>query len=100
MTKLSKLSPGISDLSQRQTLVLDFENMLKNMESGQLDIVIKKLNFLCHNFDPYDDHMGVEVENIINEFGLEDFTSNPFEFTNVLLQILDKTENIIKTRVQ
>jgi hypothetical protein len=100
MTKLSKSSSDILALSSRQCLVLNFENKLKEMSKNELDLVIKKLNFLCHNFDPYDDHKSTEVENIISEFELDEFTSNPFEFTNVLLQILDKTENNIKTRVQ
>ena len=94
MTKLTKSSSDTSALSTRQNLVLNFENKLKELNQDELNLVIKKLNFLCHNFDPYDDHMSTEVENIINEYELDTFTSNPFEFTNVLLQILDNVMKI------
>lgn len=58
-----------------------------------------KLNYLCINFDPYDSmEMSSEIENIITEFKLNEFLSNPFEFTNVVLQILDKLDNEIKAR--
>jgi hypothetical protein len=85
--------------SPKEILVQSFEENLKAMTKQQLDLAIKKLNFLCLNFDPYSDHISTEVENILSEYKLSDYISNPFEFTNIVLQILDKTENTIKSRV-
>lgn len=92
-------SQQLQSFGSKEQLVKNFETSIKSMDSKALKMVIKKLNFLCLNFDPYSEHMSTEVENIINEYDLTPYTSNPFEFTNVVLQILDKTENIIKSRV-
>ena len=86
-------------LDGRVDLVKTFQNSLVHMDQTKLDLTIKKLNFLCLNFDPYSLTMSTEVENIINEYKLLAFTTNPFHFTNIVLQILDKTENEIKSRV-
>ena len=89
----------LQSLDSRQYLIKSFEQSLQSMDVKSLDMVIKKLNFLCLNFDPYSDFKSTEVENIITEYNLEPYCSNPFEFTNIVLQILDKTENFIKSRV-
>ena len=76
-------------------VISDFSNY--NLQ--ELKLAHTKLNFLCINFDPYAaDEKSNEVENILNEFKLNDFIANPFEFTNIVLQILDKLDNEIKNR--
>jgi hypothetical protein len=75
-----------------------FEEHIKSLGKKNLDLTIKKLNFLCLHFDPYALERTTEAENIINEYELDQFCSNPFEFTNIVLQMLDKTENLIKSR--
>jgi hypothetical protein len=84
--------------SPKEILIQNYEKDLKEMTSAELNLAIQKLNFLCLNFDPYSGHMITEVENIISEYRLAEYTSNPFEFTNLVLQILDRTENLIKSR--
>lgn len=78
--------------------LLRFEEYINKLGKKNLDLVIKKLNYLCLDFDPFELHRSNEAENILAEYELEQFCSNPFEFTNVVLQMLDKTENLIKSR--
>jgi hypothetical protein len=75
-----------------------FEEYINKLGKKNLDLVIKKLNYLCLDFDPYQLEKSTEAQNILDEFELEQFCSNPFDFTNVVLQMLDKTENLIKSR--
>jgi hypothetical protein len=75
-----------------------FEDHIKSLGRKNLDLVLKKLNFLCLDFDPYSDGMSQEAENLIEEFELSSYCSNPFDFTNVILQMLDKVENLKKSR--
>jgi len=99
MKNRSKLGPAQTSETNVQDLITRFDNYINKLGRKELDIVIKKLNFLCLNFDPYDQEPSVEVENILNEYELEDYLANPFEFTNILLQMLDKTDNLKKSRV-
>lgn len=75
-----------------------FEEYINKLGKKELELVIKKLNYLCLDFDPYLMEKSTDVENTLNEFELNSFCSNPFKFTNILLQMLDKTENLIKSR--
>tara|TARA_Y100000385_G_C13022156_1_gene606683 strand:- start:21 stop:338 length:318 start_codon:yes stop_codon:yes gene_type:complete len=75
-----------------------FEEYINKLGKKNLDLVIKKLNYLCLDFDPYALDKSSETENILDEFELDQFCSNPFDFTNVVLQMMDVTENLIKSR--
>ena len=80
-------------------IVENFTNELKKSSKNQLDLCLKKLNFLCLEFDPYQtDYLKVEEENILNELGLMDTIQDPFEFTKVILQMLDNVETELKKR--
>ncbi len=59
-----------------------------------------KLDFICQNYDPFNQKEDLEVEKLIQELQLQDFLNDPFEFTNHLLQLLDKTQSQIKRRLQ
>lgn len=75
----------------------NFRNEIENFGPESLELVIKKLNYLCLEFDPYQtDELQTTVENILEEFSLTEYISNPFEFTNIVLQLLDITEEKIK----
>lgn len=89
---------GSDSLDSKNLHLSELSSWISNMSDKELALTIKKLNFLCLNFDPYKEYISHEVENIIKEFSLDNFMHNPFEFTNIVLQILDKTENIIKSR--
>lgn len=86
-------------IDQRFNIITEVINDFSKMSLADLEKVQMKLNYLCINYDPYENlELSNELENIINEFELNDFLGNPFEFTNIVLQILDKLENEIKTR--
>ena len=76
-----------------------FKINIQKLTKKELDLLEKKANYLCLNFDPYDMNMSDEIKEIIKEFELEQACQNPFTFTNTVLQILDLIENEKKRRV-
>ncbi len=98
MEKHSNLNK-IQNLSERNELVENFKNEIAKLSVKSLNNQIKKLNFLCLELDPYNAiDLSQEEENILNEFSLKSFLSNPFDFTNIILQLLDSAETELKTR--
>ena len=79
--------------------VENFKDELQKRSRQELDLCLKKLNFLCLEFDPYQcDHLKIEEENILKEFDLIETIKNPFEFTKIILQMLDNLETELKNR--
>jgi hypothetical protein len=79
--------------------IVNFRNEISSKSRDGLKTVGKKLNYLCLNLDPYNClDLKQEEENIINEFELKEYLSNPFRFTNILLQLLDLVEAELKSR--
>jgi len=77
-----------------------FQLNIENQSMKDLNLTQKKLNFICHDFDPYNqESTSIEVKNILNEFHLESYTENPFQFTNILLQLMDNLEQLIKSKL-
>lgn len=75
-------------------------NFFESEKEG-LELTIKKLQFLCNDYDPYQpDSISNESLNIVKEFDLEEYLPNPFVFTNHLLQILDKYQTQLSERIQ
>lgn len=99
MENRSKLATPNHEENGQQDLINRFEQHINKLGKKELDLVIKKLNYVCLNFDPYGQEPTTEVENIMNDYELTQFMSNPFDFTNILLQMLDKTDNLKKSRV-
>lgn len=62
------------------------------MDVVEVEILMKKLQFLGINFDPFQDEIGNECETIMEQLGLTDHMKNPYLATNILLRLLDKTE--------
>ncbi len=80
---------------------LFFKSELKNMSLHQLKNTHKELNYLCLELDPYNlDFISIELENILNKFQLTSTLSNPFTFTNIILQMLNQVEEELNTRIQ
>jgi hypothetical protein len=98
MENRSKLGIPSLEENSRQDLIYRFEIHINKLGKKELDLVIKKLNYVCLNFDPYGQEPSIEVDNIMMDYELNEFTSNPFDFTNILLQMLDKTDNLKKSR--
>ena len=71
------------------------EKVKKGLEND-----LKKLNYLCHHYDPFSGpELSTELSSIIDEYELRDYLADPFTFTNKLLQIMDKVENQIKKQI-
>lgn len=96
---ITQNSESTRELSGPQELIFKFEKRLEMLSPDQLKIEYKKYSYLCHNYDPYDQSEieNNEVKNILNISGLSEFIANPFEYTNLLLQIMDKCETKIKS---
>lgn len=81
--------------------LVNFKNEIEESNQKKLKLVAMKLNYLCLSFDPYKtDDISIEETNILNEFNLNEFLSNPFDFTNHVLRLLDIVETEIKRRNQ
>jgi len=83
----------------RSKFANDFENEIEKLNLENLKTVLKKLNFLSFEVDPYDvSSLKAEEENILNEFKLSDSLTNPFEYTNKVLMMIDLVESKINIK--
>lgn len=73
--------------------VVSFETNLHKIQNiNEVELIYKKLQFLGLNFDPFQSEVGTECELIMNELNLAEHMRNPYLATNILLRLLDKTE--------
>lgn len=76
-----------------ETFLVSFEKSLLSMQNVmEVELLMKKLQFLGLHFNPFDDSHGNECEQILLQLGLKEHVSNPYLATNILLRLLDKTE--------
>lgn len=76
-----------------ESFVASFEKKLLEMNDlVKVDILMKKLQFIGINFDPFMPEIGDECEQIMENLGLTPHMKNPYTATNILLRLLDKTE--------
>lgn len=61
---------------------------------------MKKLKFLGLNFDPFAPEVSEECQQIMNNLGLTEHLKNPYQATNILLRLLDKTEDRVNNLKQ
>lgn len=84
----------------RQEFISSFETKVEKMGKKGLEQLTTKLTFLCNSYNPYDNlDLTQAEENIIHELGLEYHLSDPFHFTNLVLQMMDKVENKLKQKI-
>ena len=76
-----------------ETFVVTFEkNLLAADDVLAVELLMKKLQFLGLNFDPFQNESSPECNEIMNQLGLTTHMQNPYLATNILLRLLDKTE--------
>lgn len=63
---------------------------IKKVEEAEL--LMKKLQFLGLNFDPFSPENSSECRQVMDNLGLTEHLKNPYLATNMLLRLLDKTE--------
>lgn len=91
MNSLQKQSPALA--SSPEEFVLSFEkNLGQMMEFSAVEILMKKLQFLGTNFNPFETSVPEECQQIMDNLGLTIHLQNPYLATNILLRLLDKTE--------
>ena len=76
-----------------ETFLVTFEkNLLAKNDVLEVELLMKKLQFLGINFDPFQNDIGNECGQIMDQLGLSEHMKNPYLATNILLRLLDKTE--------
>jgi hypothetical protein len=82
------------DLQETPELyVLKFETHLSEMNNWQdAELLLLKLQFLGVNYDPFADENPEECFQVIENLGLAEHLKNPYQATNMILRLLDKTE--------
>lgn len=92
MNSLQKQSLG-PGAESHETFLASFENNLLNLKDlNEVELLMKKLQFLGLNFDPFQNEVGSECTQIMDSLGLTNHMKNPYLATNILLRLLDKTE--------
>lgn len=92
MNSLQKLNTGISADTHETFLVTFEKNLLAANDVLEVELLMKKLQFLGINFDPFQNESSTECNEIMNQLGLTIHMQNPYLATNILLRLLDKTE--------
>ena len=75
-----------------ENFVLKFEQNLLVLSLFEAELTMKKLKFLGLNFDPFGPQVSQECQQIMESLGLTQHLTNPYFATNILLRLLDKTE--------
>lgn len=92
MNSLQKQSAGESR-SSHETFLVKFEKDLLDMRDVlEVELLWKKLQYLGINFDPFQNETESECERIMDQLGVSEHMKNPYLATNILLRLLDKTE--------
>jgi hypothetical protein len=92
MNSLQKQTDG-QKANSHETFVVSFEKSLLAMNDAlEVETLMKKLQFLGINFDPFQGEMTSECGQIMDNLGLAEHMKNPYLATNILLRLLDKTE--------
>lgn len=77
----------------QESYVASFERNLASLEqAAEVELVMKKLKFLGLNYDPFGPEVTDECKAVMEGLGLTPHLSNPYQATNLLLRLLDKTE--------
>jgi hypothetical protein len=76
-----------------EAYVAAFEKTLALMsEIAEVELVMKKLKYLGLNYDPFGPETSSECRQVMDNLGLTQHLANPYLATNILLRLLDKTE--------
>ncbi len=68
------------------------KNLQAETEFSKVETLMKQLQFLGSNFDPFGAEISDECQTIMNTLDLTLHFQNPYLATNILLRLLDKTE--------
>lgn len=91
-----------------QNAVVTHEEFLSSFEKNltvetdflKVEILMKQLQFLGSNFDPFGAEISDECQAIMDKLDLTPHLRNPYLATNILLRLLDKTEERLNSLKQ
>ena len=84
-----------------ENFLISFEkNLAVETNFAVVEILMKKLQFLGSNFDPFGAEVSGECKTIIETLDLATHFRNPYLATNILLRLLDKTEERLNSLKQ
>jgi hypothetical protein len=83
-----------------EEFVSEFEKKLLAQSLMDAELTMKKLKYLGINFDPFNSEIETECQQVMDSFGLTEHMKNPYLATNILLRLLDKTEERINNLKQ
>jgi hypothetical protein len=93
MSSLLKQNTPVTGGLSPKSFLLRFEDQVSQMmEFADLEMLMRKLQYLGLHFDPFDQAVPTECQEIIKQLGLAEQVQNPYEATNILLRLLDITE--------
>ncbi len=92
MNSFQKQSTTATTETHESFLITFENNLLKMMDILEVELLMKKLQFLGLNFDPFQNEVENECVQIMEQLGLTHHMQNPYLATNILLRLLDKTE--------
>lgn len=79
-----------------QDFMTAFESKILAMETlAEVELLFKKLKFLGTHLDPFNPDTSIECQQIMSQLGLHLYLDNPYQMTNMLLRLLDKSEEQI-----
>lgn len=79
---------------------VSFSEELMKLDLSQAELLYKKLKFLGLNFDPFSNENSNECTQILENLELTIHLQNPYLATNILLKLLDLTEERINNLKQ
>jgi hypothetical protein len=83
-----------------EQFVMEFEKRLLVTGLSDAEMTMKKLKFLGLNYDPFGSEVTTECQQIMDNLGLSQHLKNPYLATNILLRLLDKTEERVNNLKQ
>lgn len=89
------------DAETPENFLISFEkNLAAETNFAVVEMLMKKLQFLGSNFDPFGAEVSGECQAIIETLDLATHFRNPYLATNILLRLLDKTEERLNSLKQ
>ncbi|HXH32185.1 MAG TPA: hypothetical protein VNJ01_15375 [Bacteriovoracaceae bacterium] len=95
MNSLQKHNQANAENSHQSVVVTYEKNLQAMSDVSDVEILLKKLQYLGLNFDPFGAENTSECQQIMDDLGLSEHLKNPYLATNILLSLLDKTEERI-----
>jgi hypothetical protein len=100
MDSFLKQTSASSTQESPGTYLEQFLSALTSMTNpSDVERIYKKLQYLGVNFDPFAGNGSDECRQVIKDLGLTGEFANPYQATNLLLRLLDMTEerlNLLK----